>query len=278
MTKKYALVILALFGVLILPVFVNAQTAGVLQRGATGGSVTALQDILKTDKSIYPEGLATGYFGPATENAIKRLQAKYGLPQTGVVDSQTAAIIFPSNVQLKILSPNGGESWDKSTSHSILWQVTVGPIMYKEKQLAPGYSSSPNSISVPPLQPFYDKISIDLIRDSAPSFRYHVGTASLYQTQYNWQIPDNISNASDYRIKISVGWDVPCYLGNSPICPTYFPQYFYSDVSDNTFSVTGASYPNDTIAKIKTALDQIQQQINSLQSQLNSLRNLVNSL
>jgi hypothetical protein len=58
----------------------------------------------------------------------------------------------------------------------------------------------------------------------------------------------------------------------------YYPQYSYSDISDNVFSITGTGVPNGTIAKIKAQLEQIQQAINSLQTQLNYLKELVSKL
>lgn len=275
MTIKLIYILLIAF--LIAPIAVLAQTT-TLQPGLTGADVTGLQNILKTDPSIYPQGLATGFYGPATANAVKNLQKKYGFPQTGIVDSATASIIFPSNVQLKVLSPNGGENWDKSSSHQIMWQVTVGPIVYNGQQLAPSATASPATSARPSIMPFYHNVSIDLIQDSNPSFVYHIGNVDMYQTQYSWKIPSNISNASDYRIKITSGSQVPC-AGNSAIaCPMYFAQYNYSDVSDNNFTITGSNYSSDTITKINSQLDQIQQQINSLQSQLNSLRQLISSL
>lgn len=276
MNSKYFLAIL--LSLLILPVFAIAQTAS-LQMGSTGASVTNLQNILKTDPSIYPQGLVTGYFGPATQGAIKNLQAKYGLPQTGVVDSATLQVIFPSNVQLKVISPNGGESWDKSANHSISWQVTVGPMFVNGQQLAPATSNDSGGPARPLIAPFYDNASIDLVRDSVPSFRYHIGTTNLYQTQFNWQIPNSILNASDYRIQISVGGNIPCLeRGDGIACPMYYQQYSYSDTSDNTFGITGAGISNDVKAKLSALIEQLQQQINNLQSQLNSLRSLVNSL
>ncbi len=45
----------------------------------TGEDVSQLQTFLARDKTIYPEALITGKFGPATEAAVKRLQAKHGL-------------------------------------------------------------------------------------------------------------------------------------------------------------------------------------------------------
>ena len=281
MSLKYLLFIVVLSGFLVLPFSIFAQTTSdsqTLQRGVRSDSVKDLQNILKTDPSIYPQGLVTGFFGPMTENAVKRLQARYGLPQTGIVNDEMFQTIFPNNVQLKVISPNGGESWDKSANHSILWQVTIGPIIRNGEELSPASSSSPTAVMKPSVPPFFSKISIDLVRDSAPYFRYHIGTPDLYQTQYSWQVPDSISNASDYRAQISVGGDVPCLESGADICPMYFPRYSFSDTSDNVFSITGGGISNDKIAKLKALIEQIQQQINNLQSQLQSLRQVVNSL
>lgn len=273
--------ILILASLLVSPILASAQ---VLTPGTTSSSVLELQNILKSDPSIYPQGLATGFYGPATQAAIKRLQAKYGLPQTGIVDQATLQVIFPSNVQIKVISPNGGESWDKSVNHQITWQVTVGPIVVNGQQLAPATSSSPNMMAMPTIVPFFNNASIDLIRDSDSSFRYHIATANLYQTQLNWQIPANITNASDYRVQISVGGNVPCLegtygRGTSCPMPMYYPQYSFSDNSDNVFTITGNSINNNNLkAQLNALIDQIQQQINNLQAQLQSLRNLVASL
>lgn len=45
----------------------------------TNGEVTRLQTILAKDKQIYPEGLITGFYGPATDRAVKRFQIKEGI-------------------------------------------------------------------------------------------------------------------------------------------------------------------------------------------------------
>lgn len=49
----------------------------------TNGEVTMLQKILAKDTSLYPEGLVTGFFGPATEKAVKVFQVKNGVVQEG---------------------------------------------------------------------------------------------------------------------------------------------------------------------------------------------------
>jgi peptidoglycan hydrolase-like protein with peptidoglycan-binding domain len=68
-----------------------------LRRGstdaATNGEVSKLQQFLATDKTIYPEGLVTGYFGSLTEAAMKRWQAKNGIEAVGAVGPITREVI-----------------------------------------------------------------------------------------------------------------------------------------------------------------------------------------
>lgn len=47
--------------------------------GSRGEDVKALQSFLSKDKTIYPEALVTGYYGPATERAFGKFQVKVGL-------------------------------------------------------------------------------------------------------------------------------------------------------------------------------------------------------
>ena len=60
-----------------------------LKVGSQNSEVKALQQALSQDKTIYPEGLATGYYGPATRNAIIRFQKKYGIEPVGYVGPLT---------------------------------------------------------------------------------------------------------------------------------------------------------------------------------------------
>ena len=64
-----------------------------LSRGSKGEDVSNLQRLLAQDKTVYPEGLVTGVFGPMTEKAVKKFQAKYGLPQVGIVGPATREIL-----------------------------------------------------------------------------------------------------------------------------------------------------------------------------------------
>ncbi|MBI1866624.1 MAG: peptidoglycan-binding protein [Candidatus Staskawiczbacteria bacterium] len=292
MKKSLFLKSIILASVLFFPISTFANTTnnippGYFQKGANGEFVKDIQNILKNDSLIYPQGLVTGFYGPATEQAVKNLQARYGLPQTGVIDSETIQILFPNNVQLNVITPNGGEVWNKENNNTILWSVTVGPIIADGRELAPSASSKPESVSKPLIAPFFKKASIDLVKDSDPNFIYHIATVDLYQTQYAWKAPNRVPNSSDYRVKISVGGNVPClyrmpddndFITNKENCPMWYPNYSYSDTSDNVFSITGNTVPDDTVVKLKEILKQMQQIINNLQSQLNLISQLVLTL
>ncbi|MEK9201335.1 MAG: peptidoglycan-binding protein, partial [Patescibacteria group bacterium] len=47
--------------------------------GISGDDVKQLQEVLKQDPEIYPEGLVTGFFGQKTAAAVKRFQEKHGI-------------------------------------------------------------------------------------------------------------------------------------------------------------------------------------------------------
>lgn len=58
-----------------------------LRQGSTGEDVTRLQQFLALDTIVYPEGLATGYYGALTEAAVGRWQAKYNIVSSGTSET-----------------------------------------------------------------------------------------------------------------------------------------------------------------------------------------------
>lgn len=54
-----------------------------LRLGSSGSQVNDLQNFLKSQVDIYPEGLVTGYFGPLTREAVERFQERYGIASEG---------------------------------------------------------------------------------------------------------------------------------------------------------------------------------------------------
>ncbi len=59
-----------------------------LKKGMKSDDVLQLQKKLQ-DKGLLPEGSATGFFGSATEAALKNLQTSQGLPSTGYFGNMT---------------------------------------------------------------------------------------------------------------------------------------------------------------------------------------------
>jgi len=68
----------------------NTLIASGLKTGSTGEEVKILQSALATNKSIYPSGLVSSYYGDLTKQAVINFQEEYNLSTTGEVDQQTA--------------------------------------------------------------------------------------------------------------------------------------------------------------------------------------------
>ena len=67
----------------------NILISSPLKLGSSGEDVKLLQAVLSTDKSIYPSGIISGYYGDLTKQAVINFQQKYSLPQNGELDQQT---------------------------------------------------------------------------------------------------------------------------------------------------------------------------------------------
>lgn len=64
-----------------------------LQEGMQDDDIKKVQELLASDRDIYPEARVTGYFGPMTKMAILRLQERYGLEKTGTLNEETRKLI-----------------------------------------------------------------------------------------------------------------------------------------------------------------------------------------
>lgn len=81
-----------------------------IRLGSRGQAVRDLQSILKLDQAIYPEGVVSGYFGPATERAVKRFQQKHGVVKSGDARAiKYGAAGSETNAMLRKLSDPKGE-------------------------------------------------------------------------------------------------------------------------------------------------------------------------
>ena len=73
----------------VIPALVQSVFFKKLSPGAKGDEVRQLQALLKQDKTLNPGGIVNGIFGPATTQAVKKFQKKYGISQTGTVGPLT---------------------------------------------------------------------------------------------------------------------------------------------------------------------------------------------
>jgi peptidoglycan hydrolase-like protein with peptidoglycan-binding domain len=234
----------------------------ILRQGSKGPEVEDLQQILKSDPSIYPEGLVTGNYGQLTKNAIKRLQKKFNLPQTGDVDEQTARIILPCpiDIQLIVVSPNGGESWDKSMTHQVTWKLSKAVTTTGgTESLAPSEITSDY---------FWPRGRIDLLKSDGTLVK-HIATVNLASQSYDWNINSNIPNGTDYKIRIGLGPVTACKEEPCPLA--YNPKFTFGDESDNPFSITGTITPqpnniNEVITILEGAIQQLQKALDLLKA------------
>jgi hypothetical protein len=270
----------------------NAQVA----IGSRSEEVKRIQEILKTDPTIYPEGYVTGYYGRLTENAVKKLQKKCGLPETGVIDDATEKCIYPIEYKLRVLLPNGGESWKRDEIQTIKWEV-----------IAPSGEELKSYV-------FWPKASIDLFRrvkvavlcmvcpagqECPPCppereesiFVRHITTVNLFDLNYSWRITNDIPNGSDYVIRISIGEGIaPIWIQEKTKVPTVeikteeiWPPEPVSpkpridwDESDGTFEITGEITPcpvcpacpnsEEIIASLTRIIEELQKLIASLRT------------
>jgi len=123
-----------------------------LSQGMTSDEVKLLQEILATDPDIYPEGLVTGFFGPLTEKAVKKFQAKFGIDQVGVVGPQTRAQIN------KLLTDGAGNSGKVPPglliASGIAKKLGMTPVPPSSQLLPPGIAKKlPGASSTPTTTP-----------------------------------------------------------------------------------------------------------------------------
>lgn len=73
---------------------VRAELKDGLKEGMSDDDIKKVQELLASDPSIYPKGIVSGYYGPLTKEAIKNLQRRHGLTETGEIDAETKALIL----------------------------------------------------------------------------------------------------------------------------------------------------------------------------------------
>src|SRR3989344_3381215 len=134
-----------------------------LSFGDSGSGVSNLQQFLKQQGvSIYPEGLVTGFFGPATERAVERFQVRYviipgGTPETtgyGVVGPHTRAKIAElcgvnsTGLSQTVSSPETTSAASGQAIEITSVSPASGPVGTTMEIRGRGFSASNNTLSV----------------------------------------------------------------------------------------------------------------------------------
>jgi len=270
--RKFKITIFAIVSVAFLSSSFGLVLAQTLSQGMQNQEVKNIQEILKSDSTIYPQGLVTGYYGRLTEEAVKKLQERCGISDTGNVDPNTLKCIYLIGYQVRVVSPNGGETWDRNQVQTIKWEV-ISPVVE-------GMKSSP----------FWSKASVDLfrtVRSTPPCssgqtcpemilinsvFVKHITTVNFFDGTYSWNIDNNILNGSDYVIRISVGKNiVPLWHQELSPGAKIDPEEIWSkpdtsanwDESDGPFTITGEvkPQPNPDIDGVIKILEKILQDL-----------------
>ena len=99
------------------------EVRNAIAKGASGEDVKTVQEFLANFPGLYPEKLVTGYYGNATEEAIKRFQEKINLPVRGEIDGKTKEVMNRMMIEIarkrppKLLevTPDSGDQGVKVT-------------------------------------------------------------------------------------------------------------------------------------------------------------------
>ena len=139
-----------------------------MEEWTTGGQISLLQDFLKT-RGLFKQK-SNGFFGVTTLQAVNKFQESVGLSSTGFVGPLTrgkikeqtcgGVVVIPMRPpigKIAVLSPNGGETWQKGTTQTIKWNsnlvsIPEQPIIYYNS-LLPSFSSPPLPPAPSPLSP-----------------------------------------------------------------------------------------------------------------------------
>ena len=262
-----------------------------LKQGDNGDEVKTLQSLLAQDATIYPLGVTSGYFGRLTQDAVRKLQAKNGIAQTGTIDQPTRNIIFPCTT-IRVVAPNGGETWQVGATYQIQWESRAPYYMMDKSQTGSGIKALfAQKGTTPPstaIYPYSDTVSIDLTQNE--NVVYHIGSASLYSDpmSFSWTIPSSISESNNYKVRVSIWKNVPPPMDCTPprACPMIQQMYprpwsgYTWDESDAPFTITGGTVisPTPTPMPDNTSLIQIRQHISDALSQIQSALMLLNKL
>ncbi|MES3006013.1 MAG: peptidoglycan-binding protein [Patescibacteria group bacterium] len=134
-----------------------------LQFGMSGSDVSDLQVFLAADRTIYPQGLVTGYFGSLTRAAVMNFQVRNGISPVGRVGPQTLAVInaqmgtgavvgtdrrAPAIGPVGITTASSAATfvWNTDENSSAVLYYSTNPMMLVEGSVVSGVAISGTSV------------------------------------------------------------------------------------------------------------------------------------
>lgn len=64
-----------------------------LRYGSTNDDIARVQRLLATDAEIYPYGVDSGFYGPKTQEAVRRFQSRFELDTVGIIGPSTKLLL-----------------------------------------------------------------------------------------------------------------------------------------------------------------------------------------
>ena len=197
-----------------------------LSKGVSGNEVTQLQEMLKQDPEIYPEGLVTGFFGPATESAVRKFQEKHGIESLGIIGPKTRSklneLITKGAVEKVVICHiPPGEPTNKQTieidqsaldthlAHGDSKGACVSPLPPPPPSTAtttatttpptpPPSTATTTATSTPPMSPPPPSTSTATTTERTPSPPPSVATTTATSTFLTPPPPPSTTSTSDY--------------------------------------------------------------------------------
>jgi peptidoglycan hydrolase-like protein with peptidoglycan-binding domain len=191
----------------------------------TDGDVSGLQTFLQDEG--YLKSDPTGYFGNSTFKAVKKFQAKYGIPQVGSVGSVTRKKIQLLSCEI-VSDP---VSVEETTSTSSLSGFALLPqAKISLKLISPITLTFPQASSTIKMGQTYNitwdttdvsnlTYTIHLVGGSFGSTDIVLGKTNAGSKSLSWQIPASLSPGSVYQILIESELGGKALSGNFSIVP-----------------------------------------------------------
>jgi peptidoglycan hydrolase-like protein with peptidoglycan-binding domain len=230
-------------------------------------SVTKLQIFL--NKNQYLKAEPNGYFGPATNSAVKVFQSKNGISNTGRVGPATRLLIkntsckTNTNTASVINSVNANNVDRINSTNTTVTSPSKGMIIRTENKIPIEWNSVPNAIYDIKLE---DKngLGFGLIAGSAGGNSYSWDVGKVYSAKTNSEI---YVEPGTYRIALTSSnyrSDVPdqfsglfTILGKPLVIDTIMPSLVYNNVDNSVVlygrgfeDTTSVVYSNDDIKRI----------------------------